>query len=144
MHICVSNIFTIIIGPDNSWSPGRRQAIIRTNVGILLIRTLRTNFNEILIAIITFSFKKISLKVSSEKRLPFCLGLNVLNGSSFFSTQCVTKVNHHGIKTIGGQTYTQTLPNIDCISQQNTFLFSINIWQNLIFRCWYAFESKII
>ena len=37
-----------IIGSDNGLSPGRRQAIIWTNTGILLIRPLGTNFSEIL------------------------------------------------------------------------------------------------
>ena len=37
-----------------------------------------TNFSEILIGILTFSFKKMRLKVSSAKWWPFCLGLNVL------------------------------------------------------------------
>ena len=32
-----------IIGSDNGLSPGRRQAIIWTNAGILLIEPLRTN-----------------------------------------------------------------------------------------------------
>ena len=68
-----------IIGSDNGLSPGRRQAIIWTNVGILLIGPLGINFSEILIEITTFSFKKMRLKVSSAKRRPFCLGLNVLN-----------------------------------------------------------------
>ena len=45
-HICVSKL--TIIGSDNGLSPGRRQAIIWTNAGILLIRTLGTNFSEIL------------------------------------------------------------------------------------------------
>ena len=75
-HICVGNL--TIIGSDNGLSPGRRQAIIWTNAGILLIGPLGTNFSEILIKIITFSFKKMRLKVSSAKRRPFCLGLNVL------------------------------------------------------------------
>ena len=75
-HICVIKL--IIIGSDNGLSPGRRQAIIWTNAGILLIRPLGTNFNEILIEIHTFSFKKMHLKMSSGKRRPFCLGLNVL------------------------------------------------------------------
>ena len=35
MHICVSKLN--IIGSDNGLSPGRRQAIIWTNAGILLI-----------------------------------------------------------------------------------------------------------
>ena len=37
-----------IIGSDNGLSPGRHQAIIWTNTGILLIRPLGTNFSEIL------------------------------------------------------------------------------------------------
>ena len=77
MHICVSTLTTI--GSDNGLSPGRRQAIIWTNAGILFIRPLGTNFSEISIGIQTFSFKKMHLKVSSAKWRPFCLGLSVLN-----------------------------------------------------------------
>ena len=75
-HICVSKL--TIIGSDNGLSPGRRQAIFRTNAGILLIGLSATNFSEILIGIQTFSFKKIHLKMSSAKWRPFCLGLIVL------------------------------------------------------------------
>ena len=49
MHICASKL-TIIVS-DNGLSPGRRQAIIWTNGGILLIWSLGTNFSEILIEI---------------------------------------------------------------------------------------------
>ena len=76
MHICINK--PTIIGSDNGLSPGRRQAIIKTNAGILLIPTLGTNFSEILIKILTFSFKKMHLKVSSAKWRPFCLSLNVI------------------------------------------------------------------
>ena len=76
MHICVGNL--TIIGPDNGLSPSRRQAIIWTNAGILLIGHWGTDFSEILIGIQTFSFKKMHLKMSSAKWRPFCLGLNVL------------------------------------------------------------------
>ena len=76
-HICVGNL--TIIGSDNGMSPGRRQAIIGTKAGILLIGPWGTNFSEILIVILTFSFKKIHLKMSSAKWRPFCLGLNVLS-----------------------------------------------------------------
>ena len=76
-HKYISDL-TAIIGSDNGLSPGRRQAIIRTNARILLIRPLRTNFSEILIEILIFSFKKMHLKVSSAKRWSFCLGINVL------------------------------------------------------------------
>ena len=75
-HICVVKL--TIIGSDNGVSPGRRQAIIWTNAGILLIGPLGTNFIEILIGIQTFSCKKMHLKMSSAKWRPFCLGLNVL------------------------------------------------------------------
>ena len=75
-HICVGNL--TIIGLDNGLSPGRRQAIIWTSAGILLIRPLGTNFNEIAIEIHAFSFNKMHLKMSSAKWCPFCLGLNVL------------------------------------------------------------------
>ena len=75
-HICVSDLTSI--GSDNGLSPGRRQAIIRTNAGKLLIRPLGTNFSEFLVEILIFSFKKMRLKVSSGKRRPFCLGLNEL------------------------------------------------------------------
>ena len=75
-HICVSKLTSI--RSDNGLSPDRRQAIIWTNAGILLIGALGTNFNEISIEILTFSFKKMRLKVSSVKRRPFCLGLCVL------------------------------------------------------------------
>ena len=51
-----------IIGSDNGLSPERRQAIIWTNAGLLLIEPLGTNFSEILIEILTFSFKKMRLK----------------------------------------------------------------------------------
>ena len=68
-HICVSKMTNI--GSDNGLSPGRCQAIIWTNAGILLIGPLWTNFSEILIEILTFSFKKVRLKVSSGKWRPF-------------------------------------------------------------------------
>ena len=75
-HICVSDL--TIIGSNNGLSPGRRQAIIRTNVGILLIRPVGTNFSEIVFKILIFPFKKMRLKISSAKRRSFCLCLNVL------------------------------------------------------------------
>ena len=63
---------------DNGLSPGRRQAIIWTNAGILLIRTLGTHFSVILREIHTFSINKTHLKISSVKWWQLCLGLNVV------------------------------------------------------------------
>ena len=75
-HICVSKL--TIIASDNGLLPGRRQAIIWTNAGILLIRTLGTNFSEILGETDSFSFKKMHLKMSSAGGRLFSLGLNEL------------------------------------------------------------------
>ena len=79
-HICVSKL--IAIGSDNGLSPGRRQAIIWTNAGILLIGLLEINFSEILIEINTFSFNKMYLKMSSAYWRLFRLGLNELKHHS--------------------------------------------------------------
>ena len=76
-HICVSRL--TITGSDNGLSPDRRQAIIWTNAGILFIGPLGTHFSENSIEMLTFSYTKVRLKVSSAKWRPFCLGLNVLN-----------------------------------------------------------------
>ena len=75
-YICVTK--STNIGSNNGLSPGRRQAIIWTNDGMLLIWPLGTNFSEMLIGIHIFSFKKMHLKLSSGYRRPFCPGLNVL------------------------------------------------------------------
>ena len=76
MHICVSKL--TIIGSDIGLSPGRHQAIIRTNIDILLIGPLWINFSELSVRIHIFSSKKTHLKVSSGKCQPFCLDLDVL------------------------------------------------------------------
>ena len=75
-HICVGE--QTIIGSDNGLSPGRRQAIIWSNAGILSTEPLGTNVSEILIEIYTFSLKKMHLKMSSGKWRPSCLGLGEL------------------------------------------------------------------
>ena len=79
MQICVSKM--IIIGSDNGLSPGRRQAIILTNAGILLIRPFMPfgiNFIEILIKINTFSCNKMHFKMLYAKCCLFRLVLNEL------------------------------------------------------------------
>ena len=75
-HICVSKL--TIIGSDKGLSPGRRQAIMWNNAGILLIRILEANFGEILGKNHSFSFKKMHFKMSSPKERLFTLGLNEL------------------------------------------------------------------
>ena len=62
-HVCLCKPNNM--GSDNGLSPGWRQAIIWTNAGIALTRTLATNFGEILGEILTFLFKNMHLKMSS-------------------------------------------------------------------------------
>ena len=75
----------VSIGSNNGLSPDRRQAIIWTNAGILLIGRLGTNFIEILIEIHTFSSEKMHLKMSSGKWRPFCPGGDEL---TLYDCQC--------------------------------------------------------
>ena len=69
-HICVSQL--TIIGSDNGLSPGRRQAIIWTNTGILLIGPIETNFSETLIEILTFSSRNAFENVVCEMAAILC------------------------------------------------------------------------
>ena len=55
-NICISKL--IIIGSDNGLSPGRRQAIIWTNAGILLIGPPGTTFHEIWLKLLHFHSRK--------------------------------------------------------------------------------------
>ena len=64
----------VCIGLDNGFLPIRRQAIIWSNAGILLIGPIGTNFSQIVFKIQIFSFKKMHLKISSVKWWPFCPG----------------------------------------------------------------------
>ena len=64
-RICISRL--TIIDSDNGLSPGRRQAIIWTSDGILLIGPWGTNFSEIIIKMEQFLFKKMYLKMSFWK-----------------------------------------------------------------------------
>ena len=89
-HICVGNL--TIIDSDNGLTPSRRKAIIWTNAGILWITPVGTKFNEILMEIHTFSFKKMHLKGSSAKWRPFCLGLNVLSNTA--CSTAMTMISH--------------------------------------------------
>ena len=115
-HICVSEL--TIIGSDNGLSPGRRQAIIWTNDGILLIGSLGTNFSQILIKIYTSLFKKTHWKMSSRKWWPSCLGINVLIWG--WSNQTVfTNIAHNLI------IYTQVVELYESRNHQNNSCITI-------------------
>ena len=120
-HICVSKL--TITGSDNGLSPGRRQAIIWTNAGILLIGPLGTNFSEILSEIHTFSFKKMHLKTSSAKWRPF-----------FSRPQCVKML----LKLVRWTDVWFILPR--CTTDEKFLVFQdIKFWQmncSILRWCW--------
>ena len=73
-HICGGE--STITGSDNGLSLGRRQAIIWSSAGVLLIWTLGTNFNRILIGIQTFSIHENAFENVVCEMTSICLGLN--------------------------------------------------------------------
>ena len=128
-HIYVSDLTSV--GSDNDLSPGRRQAIIRTNAGILLIIPVGTNFSEFLVEILIFSFKKMRLKESSAKRQPFCLGLNELNrfnNSKRKLTQACVDYMENGITGLDRTKNTQGV---------NSCLYSIQALYRILSWCWW-------
>ena len=92
-HKCVSKL--TIIGSDNGLWPGRRQAIICTNAGILLFSLIETNFSEILLKIHTFSFKKMHLKMSSATWRPFVSASMALVLSAILLNEDMDDQSHH-------------------------------------------------
>ena len=116
-HICV--IESDQIGSDNGLSPIRRQAIIWTSVGLLSIRPLRTNFNEIQ----DFSFTTMHLKISSVKLQPFCPGKDGLKASPVWLLICrLRNIN---------QTWGLILVNQEMITPRNTYFYlfqCVHIW----------------
>ena len=82
-HLYVNEL--TIIGSENGLAPDRCQAIIWTNVGILLIETMEKNFSEFLIEIHALHLKK-KLKMLSGRWQPFCLRLKVLIVKGFALT----------------------------------------------------------
>ena len=77
-HIYAS-VNWVSIGSGNGLPPKMRQAITWTNANLLSIGLLGTNFSENWIKIVSFSFKKMRLKMSSAEWRPFCQGVNELS-----------------------------------------------------------------
>ena len=96
----------------------RCQAIIWTNAGILVIRTLGTNFSEILSKIHTFSFKKMHLKMSSAKWWLFCLSLNMLRVNSLGPSNAIWR-------QISGSTLAQVMAC--CLTAPNHYLTNVDL-----------------
>ena len=95
MHMCIGNLASI--GSDNGLSPGRRQAIMWTNARILLNWHTGTIFRELLMEILTVSFRKMRLKGSFAKWRPCCLDFNVLMRHYCFDVYYI-----HGYRSMNG------------------------------------------
>ena len=79
-HICVGKL--TIIDSDNGFSPGRHQAIMWNNAGLLLIEPLGTNFSEISIGIQTFFIQENALEhvvceMASISSRPQCVNIYI-------------------------------------------------------------------
>ena len=90
-HLCVSHL--TIIGSDNGLSPGRRQAIIWINDGILLIAPLGTKFSEILSKCIYFHPRRCICKCRLRNVGPFfsvsmCSFSQRFDGSGDYVSRC--------------------------------------------------------
>ena len=101
------------------------KPLIGTNAVILSIGPLGTNFSEILIKIITFSFKKMRLKVSSGKRRPSCLGLNVLTRWLILFTILIAVLCSFMIQT---EIETSCLIRNDVSAWFSLYIPSIDVW----------------
>ena len=118
-HICVSK-FTII-ALDNGLSPGRRQAIIWTSAGILLIGPLGSNFSKISIEFITFFTQENALEIvvcemAAMLSRPQCvkiifLDLFIISLTNFYTSVTLSTCRQNGLAM--------------------TFMFGIRVWLNM-------------
>ena len=86
-HIYVGN--RTIIGSNNGLSLGRRQDIVCTNAGMLLIGTMGKNFSDILSEIHIFSFKKMHLKCR-RRNVGHFVSASMRTGTKALSQSMVT------------------------------------------------------
>ena len=87
MHLCVSKL--TIIGSDNGLSPGRRQAIIWTNAGILLIG-LQCNVNKKWYILIQENvFQNVVKKLAAILSQPQCVKIQILCWFNQTGSKCI-------------------------------------------------------
>ena len=144
MHICIGNL--TITGSDNGLLSGRLRCIIWTNARILLNGPIQTNISEILIKIIAFSFQNMCLKVSSAKRRPFCLCLNVLSNLCFDNGEKMGRLQNGGnllcnLKTRCCDMWKFLIDNIIQIWMRAEQNFNW-IW-NAIKNIWFGFKVTV-
>ena len=126
--------YLTIIDSDNGFSPGRRQAIIWTDAGILLIGPLGTNFGESLVEIHTFSFKQMHLKMSSRKWRQFfsrrqCVaGFNVIRLPYSSGLLYYPKVYIISDKRLQASSKCRLEPNEKLLERKKSEFLDIYLW----------------
>ena len=103
-HIYAS-VNWVSIGSGNGLSPVRHQAIAWTNADLLSIGPLGTRFSEIKIENVTFSFKKMHLKMLCVKWRPFCPGEMSLIWRKYTQLWAVTAVHDDGLAVLAPLTH---------------------------------------
>ena len=79
-----ASVNCVSIGSGNGWWPVWHQAITWNNAGVLSTGLLGMNFNKNQIGILSFSFEKMHLKLSSAKVAPILSrGDELIYGSSW-------------------------------------------------------------
>ena len=120
-----------IIGSDNGLSPGRRQAIIWTNAGILFIRIAGTNFSEIVSEVNTFSFKKTHLNMSSAKWHPFSSASmckqEFINMHASCCSGDLRPHRHHQLIVSVGDLYNRCIVCINAVISNRPWMFELQV-----------------
>ena len=138
-HICIVNL--TIIGSDNGLSPGRRQAIIWSNDGILFIGPLGTNFSEISIEIHTFiqenAFENVVWIMAAILSQPQCVNTfyklisSCCQASIYYLSQYSPRsMSSHGITWVQWVN-TLRLRQSECHFPDNIFkciFMNVNVW----------------
>ena len=99
-HICVSKLTTI--GSDNGLSPGRRQAIILTNAGILLTGPLawqRSNIYKRDLCVTSLRFHNRAWELQRQESLSETSGI-LLTHRGTLSNQGSSLATGYGIKAL--------------------------------------------
>ena len=127
-YICVGNLTTI--GSDKGLSPGQRQAITWTNVGILLIGPPRNKLQWNVYRNSYIFTQENSFEIVVCKWRPFCLGLNVLTHRSWVTYICVCKPGHHyvGILSEYSDISTTNVKYTHIMTKTHTYRWTDHTW----------------
>ena len=138
-HTYVGNLNTI--RSNSGLSPCRCQAIIWTNIGILLIGPIGTSFCEISVGIQIFSFMKIPLKTSSGNDSHVVSASIVLAPSQFSgfrgSVDIQTEGHYRGKWNVGhwgnvGHNFIMAMHNIDPA-------YAFQFWRDHLYEFQYCY-----